>query len=139
MLLDQPIPHQFVVLLVPDALAVRPGGHDDRHQGSSIWPVNISAKYYSIIHPDRQVAFDNRLLLGDPGQRSLHPAPSTTGACNAEASRRYLLEVLRSASALRPTAPLLARCRRTAGGVAGTARCRTGRDACAGRTDVLSH
>jgi hypothetical protein len=31
------------------------------------------------------------LLLGDPGQRPLHRAPSTAGACNAEANRRYLL------------------------------------------------
>ncbi len=69
MLLDQPIPHQFVVLLVPDALAVRPGGHDDRHQGSCIWPVNISAKYYSIIHPDRQVAFDNHRAFLPDGRR----------------------------------------------------------------------
>jgi hypothetical protein len=32
------------------------------------------------------------LLLGDLGQRPMHRAPSTAGACNAEASRRYLLE-----------------------------------------------
>jgi hypothetical protein len=32
------------------------------------------------------------LLLGDLGQRPMHRAPSTAGGCNAEASRRYLLE-----------------------------------------------
>jgi hypothetical protein len=32
------------------------------------------------------------LLLGDPGQRSVHRAPSTAGGCNAEASRRDLFE-----------------------------------------------
>ena len=32
------------------------------------------------------------LLLGDLGQRPMHRAPSTVGGCNAEASRRYLLE-----------------------------------------------
>src|ERR1700726_4033744 len=32
------------------------------------------------------------LLLGDLGQRPMHGAPSTAGGCNAEASRRYLLE-----------------------------------------------
>jgi hypothetical protein len=31
-------------------------------------------------------------LLGDPGQSPLHRAPSTASGCNAEASRRYLLE-----------------------------------------------
>jgi hypothetical protein len=32
------------------------------------------------------------LLLGDPRQCPANRAPSTTGGCNAEASRRYLLE-----------------------------------------------
>jgi hypothetical protein len=32
------------------------------------------------------------LLLGDPRQRPANRAPSTAGGCNAEASRRYLLE-----------------------------------------------
>src|ERR1700732_3818113 len=31
-------------------------------------------------------------LLGDPRQRPANRAPSTAGGCNAEASRRYLLE-----------------------------------------------
>jgi hypothetical protein len=32
------------------------------------------------------------LLLGDLGKRPMHRVPSTAGARNAEASRRYLLE-----------------------------------------------
>src|SRR6266478_1308834 len=66
-----------------------------RASRASTW---ISARLVPEQHSDRLEAGAlcfARLIglqLGDPGQRPLHRAPSTAGGCNAEASRRYLLE-----------------------------------------------
>jgi hypothetical protein len=60
--------------------------------------MGISARLVPEQHSDRLQANDLcfarliGLLLGDLGQRPMHRAPSTAGGCNAEASRRYLLE-----------------------------------------------
>jgi len=44
------------------------------------------------VAPPKGGQIGGSLLLGDPRQRPMHRAPSTAGGCNAEASRRYLLE-----------------------------------------------
>src|SRR6476469_6974991 len=58
MLFDQPIPHQFVMLLIPHAFAVRTRCHDDRDWILRLWPINISADDKSVVHRNGHVAFD---------------------------------------------------------------------------------
>jgi hypothetical protein len=57
------------------ALALVPEQHSDRLQAGELCFARLIG-----------------LLLGDPRQRPANRAPSTAGACNAEAGRRYLLE-----------------------------------------------
>ena len=61
--------------LMGSALALVPEQHSDRLQAGELCFARLIG-----------------LLLGNLGQRPMHRVPSTAGGCNAEASRRYLLE-----------------------------------------------
>src|ERR1039457_1068846 len=58
MLLDQPVPHQFVMLLVLHTLAVRTRCHDYRDWTFCLWSVNVVSYYKSVIHRNGNVSFD---------------------------------------------------------------------------------
>ena len=76
MLFDQPIPHQLVMFLILNTLAVRTRCHDYRNRNFRLWSIDVRPDYKSIVHRNGNVTFESPIVSA--GSRSNLTSLGTT-------------------------------------------------------------